>query len=95
MARILPTRLSGLDPETDADHRRLEDLHNHRDDDQRRNGAGIHRLEPGRSRRSAAFRGLSTALDKVAKFGLDEDRVFGFWDWVGGRYSLWSAIGCR
>ena len=39
------------------------------------------------------FAALSTALDKVAEFGLDEDRVFGFWDWVGGRYSLWSAIG--
>ena len=39
------------------------------------------------------FAALSTALDKVAAFGLDEDRVFGFWDWVGGRYSLWSAIG--
>jgi len=39
------------------------------------------------------FAALSTALDKVAKFGLDENRVFGFWDWVGGRYSLWSAIG--
>ena len=39
------------------------------------------------------FAAVSTALDKVAKFGLDESRVFGFWDWVGGRYSLWSAIG--
>lgn len=39
------------------------------------------------------FAALSTALDKVARFGLDADRVFGFWDWVGGRYSLWSAIG--
>lgn len=39
------------------------------------------------------FAALSTALDKVAEFGLYEDRVFGFWDWVGGRYSLWSAIG--
>ncbi|MDF1608758.1 glucose-6-phosphate isomerase [Hoeflea sp. YIM 152468] len=39
------------------------------------------------------FAAVSTALDKVAKFGLDEARVFGFWDWVGGRYSLWSAIG--
>ncbi|MBC7181222.1 MAG: glucose-6-phosphate isomerase, partial [Roseovarius sp.] len=39
------------------------------------------------------FAAVSTALDKVAKFGLDETRVFGFWDWVGGRYSLWSAIG--
>ncbi|MBU4531274.1 MAG: glucose-6-phosphate isomerase [Hoeflea sp.] len=39
------------------------------------------------------FAAVSTALDKVGKFGLDETRVFGFWDWVGGRYSLWSAIG--
>ncbi|MEM1040575.1 MAG: glucose-6-phosphate isomerase [Pseudomonadota bacterium] len=39
------------------------------------------------------FAALSTALDKVAAFGIREDRIFGFWDWVGGRYSLWSAIG--
>src|SRR5690606_17869974 len=39
------------------------------------------------------FAAVSTALDKVADFGILEDRVFGFWDWVGGRYSLWSAIG--
>ncbi|WP_173935062.1 glucose-6-phosphate isomerase [Chelativorans sp. Marseille-P2723] len=41
----------------------------------------------------AHFAAVSTALDKVAAFGIPEDRVFGFWDWVGGRYSLWSAIG--
>ncbi|NGO52529.1 glucose-6-phosphate isomerase [Allomesorhizobium camelthorni] len=39
------------------------------------------------------FAAVSTALDKVANFGIAPDRVFGFWDWVGGRYSLWSAIG--
>nr|WP_246730221.1 glucose-6-phosphate isomerase [Nitratireductor mangrovi] len=39
------------------------------------------------------FAAVSTALDRVAAFGIDETRVFGFWDWVGGRYSLWSAIG--
>ncbi len=39
------------------------------------------------------FCAVSTALDKVAAFGIQPDRVFGFWDWVGGRYSLWSAIG--
>lgn len=39
------------------------------------------------------FAAVSTALDKVAAFGIQPDRVFGFWDWVGGRYSLWSAIG--
>ena len=42
---------------------------------------------------SAHFAAVSTALDKVAAFGIAEDRVFGFWDWVGGRYSMWSAIG--
>ncbi|TIR88527.1 glucose-6-phosphate isomerase [Mesorhizobium sp.] len=39
------------------------------------------------------FAAVSTALDLVAKFGIASDRVFGFWDWVGGRYSVWSAIG--
>ncbi|ASW05446.1 glucose-6-phosphate isomerase [Rhizobium sp. ERR 922] len=39
------------------------------------------------------FAAVSTALDKVAAFGIDSERVFGFWDWVGGRYSIWSAIG--
>ena len=39
------------------------------------------------------FAAVSTALDKVAAFGIDRARVFGFWDWVGGRYSIWSAIG--
>ena len=39
------------------------------------------------------FVAVSTALDKVKAFGIAEDRVFGFWDWVGGRYSVWSAIG--
>jgi glucose-6-phosphate isomerase len=39
------------------------------------------------------FAAVSTKLDKVAAFGIDSSRVFGFWDWVGGRYSLWSSIG--
>ncbi|NVP54830.1 glucose-6-phosphate isomerase [Mycoplana rhizolycopersici] len=39
------------------------------------------------------FCAVSTALDKVAAFGIAGERVFGFWDWVGGRYSIWSAIG--
>ncbi|WP_027060897.1 glucose-6-phosphate isomerase [Mesorhizobium loti] len=39
------------------------------------------------------FAAVSTALDLVAKFGIVPDRVFGFWDWVGGRYSVWGAIG--
>jgi glucose-6-phosphate isomerase len=39
------------------------------------------------------FAAMSTALDKVDAFGIERTRVFGFWDWVGGRYSIWSAIG--
>jgi len=39
------------------------------------------------------FVAVSTALDKVEAFGIDPDNAFGFWDWVGGRYSLDSAIG--
>ena len=39
------------------------------------------------------FAAVSTNLKLVAQFGVRDDRVFGFWDWVGGRYSIWSAIG--
>ncbi|MBD8728498.1 glucose-6-phosphate isomerase [Frigoribacterium sp. CFBP 13707] len=39
------------------------------------------------------FVAVSTALEKVAAFGIDPENAFGFWDWVGGRYSVDSAIG--
>ncbi len=39
------------------------------------------------------FVAVSTAADEVAKFGIDTANMFGFWDWVGGRYSMDSAIG--
>lgn len=39
------------------------------------------------------FAALSTNAPAVAEFGIDTDNMFEFWDWVGGRYSLWSAIG--
>ena len=39
------------------------------------------------------FVAVSTALDKVAAFGIDPANAFGFWDWVGGRYSVDSTIG--
>jgi len=39
------------------------------------------------------FVALSTNKDAVIEFGIDAANMFGFWDWVGGRYSLWSAIG--
>ncbi|MGH8502065.1 MAG: glucose-6-phosphate isomerase [Gammaproteobacteria bacterium] len=39
------------------------------------------------------FVAVSTNRDKVSEFGIDLQNMFEFWDWVGGRYSLWSAIG--
>lgn len=39
------------------------------------------------------FAALSTNLEATRAFGISDDRTFGFWDWVGGRYSVWSAIG--
>ncbi|WP_406641620.1 glucose-6-phosphate isomerase [Pectobacterium brasiliense] len=39
------------------------------------------------------FAALSTNAKAVGEFGIDTDNMFEFWDWVGGRYSLWSAIG--
>jgi glucose-6-phosphate isomerase len=39
------------------------------------------------------FVALSTNAKAVAEFGIDTNNMFAFWDWVGGRYSLWSAIG--
>jgi len=41
----------------------------------------------------AQFAAVSTALDKTAAFGIAPERVFGFADWVGGRYSVWGPIG--
>jgi glucose-6-phosphate isomerase len=42
---------------------------------------------------AAQFAAVSTAQDKTAAFGIDPERVFGFEDWVGGRYSMWGPIG--
>lgn len=39
------------------------------------------------------FAAVSTNLEATSKFGINPENVFEFWDWVGGRYSLWSAIG--
>lgn len=43
---------------------------------------------------SRHFVAISTNAAAVRKFGIPEDNMFPFWDWVGGRYSVWSAIGC-
>ncbi len=52
-------------------------------------------LETAKEEASVAkhFVALSTNSEKVAEFGIDTNNMFEFWDWVGGRYSLWSAIG--
>jgi glucose-6-phosphate isomerase len=52
-------------------------------------------LENGGSEKDIAkhFVAVSTNEKEVTKFGIDARNMFGFWDWVGGRYSLWSAIG--
>lgn len=42
---------------------------------------------------AAHFVAVSTNIDKVTAFGISTNHIFEFWDWVGGRYSLWSAIG--
>ena len=39
------------------------------------------------------FAAISTNLSATSRFGINPDNVFEFWDWVGGRYSIWSAIG--
>jgi glucose-6-phosphate isomerase len=49
--------------------------------------------ELGEKAVSHHFVAVSTNADEVAKFGIDTDNMFGFWDWVGGRYSYDSAIG--
>ena len=41
----------------------------------------------------AHFAAVSAAVPKAVAFGISPERVFGFWDWVGGRYSVWSAVG--
>ena len=50
-----------------------------------------HAAEPAHVARH--FVAISTNAEAVAEFGIDKDNMFVFWDWVGGRYSLWSAIG--
>jgi len=52
-------------------------------------------LESAKDEKQVAkhFVALSTNEQEVVKFGIDKANMFEFWDWVGGRYSLWSAIG--
>ena len=78
----------------DAVHRGVEDVHHDRDAHQREVGPVVAGRATGR--RGAVrnhFVAVSTNAEKVAEFGIDTDNMFGFWDWVGGRYSYDSAIG--
>ncbi len=51
------------------------------------------RMALGEDGARAHFAAVSAAPDKAAAFGVDPDKVFAFWDWVGGRFSVWSAVG--
>ncbi len=53
----------------------------------------LDKLKAGNEAVAKHFVALSTNAKEVAGFGIDTANMFGFWDWVGGRYSLWSAIG--
>ena len=53
----------------------------------------LEQLGAGEDAVAKHFVALSTNDKEVSKFGIDTDNMFAFWDWVGGRYSLWSAIG--
>ena len=93
-ARTSPRRCATLDPATTlfivasktfTTQETMTNAHSARD------------VVPGRSRDEAAvakhFVALSTNARRGRKFGIDPDNMFVFWDWVGGRYSLWSSIG--
>ena len=88
-------------------HHRLQDLHHAGDPDQRprgphlaarrAHGQGRHRRVGDEAQKAEAikkhFVAVSTNLEKVAEFGIDPNNAFGFWNWVGGRYSVDSAVG--
>ena len=82
-------------PGRDAVHRLLQDLHDAGDDDQRPHRARLDACAALGDEQAVAkhFVAVSTNAEEVAKFGIDTANMFGFWDWVGGRYSMDSAIG--
>ena len=84
-----------LDPCGNAVHRLVEDFHHAGDHDQRPHGPRVVRCGLGGDEKSVAkhFVAVSTNAAEVSKFGIDTANMFEFWDWVGGRYSMDSAIG--
>ena len=94
----------GPGPRDDPRDRRVQDLHDTRDHHEREvvrawlldalRERGIVTDEASEKDAIAKhFVAVSTALDKVAEFGIDPDNALGFWSWVGGRYSVDSAVG--
>ena len=82
-------------PRRDAVHRGVEDVHHPGDDDQR-DTAREWCLPSWRTSGVAKhFVAVSTNAAEVAKFGIDTANMFGFWDWVGGRYSMDRRSACR
>lgn len=53
----------------------------------------LNKTKANESKLSKHFVAVSTQVDLVTQFGIAEENMFPFWDWVGGRYSVWSAIG--
>ena len=73
----------------------LEDVHDPGDDDQRADRARLVRSRRSATMKSGSqhFVAVSTNAAEVTRFGIDTANMFEFWDWVGGRYSMDSAIG--
>ena len=92
-------KVAGLDPETtlfiiaSKTFTTLETLTNARMARDWFLGALEQRGLPTNGAIAKHFVAVSTALDKVAEFGIDPENAFGFWNWVGGRYSVDSAVG--
>ena len=82
-------------PGRDAVHRLVQDVHDARDDDERDHRARLDARARCEDESAIAkhFVAVSTNADAVSEFGIDVMNMFGFWDWVGGRYSMDSAIG--
>jgi glucose-6-phosphate isomerase len=83
-----------LGPRNHARGCRVEDVHHGGDDAQRAHRAAMdHRGARARTPSPSTWSPVSTNLKLVSEFGIDPDNAFAFWDWVGGRYSVCSAVG--
>ncbi len=82
-----------LRSDRDVARGRLEDLHHHRDDAQRRKRCSTGCRRSGVEDPYGRVIALTAAPDKAIEWGVDETRVLPFAESVGGRYSLWSSIG--